>query len=174
MATDLPTRCLPGFVDHFTEAYCIGSTRLYVGDMDEFEARIEALEHQWMRAWMQRDRNSMKALASRDFIFLLGSTRAAILDRASWLEAATTRFRLNRYRFDEVYVRRHGNVAVFATQLSLEAQLGDHEWSGKTWVTDLWRRTRVRRKWRIVERTISRPDTDEAVPDAIRSMQLWR
>lgn len=142
--------------------------------MNEFSSKIEALEHLWMRAWMQRDRNMMKTLASRDFIFLLGSDKPAILDRASWLEAATTRFRCNGYRFDEVYVRRHGSVAVFATRLGLEAQLGEREWSGDSWLMDVWRRSKVTRKWRIVERTLSRPDTDPKMPEAIRAMQLWR
>lgn len=142
--------------------------------MNEFASTIEALEHRWMRAWMQRDRNAMKKLASRDFIFLLGGEKAAILDRASWLEAATTRFQCGSYRFDEVYVRRHGAVAVFATQMTLEAKMGDHDWSGRTWLMDLWSRSKLNRKWRIVERTISRPDTDEKMPEAIRQMQLWR
>ena len=142
--------------------------------MDQFAAKIETLEHQWMRSWMQRDRNQMKALASRDFIFLLGSTKPAILDRASWLEASTTRFRCSSYRFGEVYVRRHGGVAVFAAQLTLEASMGEDEWSGPAWVNDLWQRSSVRRKWRLVERTLSRPDTDQKMPAAIRSMQLWR
>ena len=142
--------------------------------MDEFASKIEALEHRWMRSWVQRDRNSMKSLASGDFIFLLGSNSPAILDRASWLEAATTRFRCNGYRFDEVYVRRHGDVAVFATRMTLDASIGDHDWSGATWLMDVWRKGKLRRKWRLVERTLSRPDTDAKMPDAIRSMQLWR
>ncbi|HEX9806055.1 MAG TPA: nuclear transport factor 2 family protein [Alteraurantiacibacter sp.] len=142
--------------------------------MDQFAARIETLEHQWMRAWMQRDRKLMKSLASRDFIFLLGSTKAAILDRPSWLEAATTRFKCESYRFGEVYVRKHGSVAIFACQLTLEAKMGENDWSGLTWVTDLWQRSRIKRQWRIVERAISRPDTDSDMPDAIRAMQLWR
>ena len=142
--------------------------------MNEFATRIEALEHQWMRSWVQRDRNQMKSLAARDFIFLLGSKSPAILDRASWLEAATTRFRCNGYRFDEVYIRRHGSVAVFATRMTLDATMGSDEWTGETWLMDLWQKSKVRRKWRIVERTISRPDTDLKMPDAIRSMQLWR
>ena len=142
--------------------------------MDEFAAKIEALEHQWMRAWMQRDRNAMKQMASRDFIFLYGGETAAILDRASWLEAATTRFSCATYRFGEVYVRRHGAIAVFATRMTLEARMGEHDWSGDTWLMDLWHKGKVRRKWRIVERTLSRPDTDAEMPKAIRSMQLWR
>ena len=123
---------------------------------------------------MQRDRNQMKSLAARDFIFLLGSHKPVILDRASWLEAATTRFRCTGYRFDEVYVRKHGNVAVFATRVGLEASVEDHDWSGDGWVVDLWQKSRVSRKWKLVERTLSRPDTDERMPDAIRAMQLWR
>ena len=142
--------------------------------MDQFAAKIETLEHHWMRAWMQRDRKQMKALASRDFIFLLGSTKAAILDRPSWLEAATTRFKCEAYRFGEVYVRRHGATAVFACQATLEARMGAQEWSGPVWLTDLWQRSAVKRRWQIVERVISRPDGDEDMSAAIRDMQLWR
>ncbi|MCF8881413.1 nuclear transport factor 2 family protein [Erythrobacter sp. SN021] len=142
--------------------------------MDEFSAKIEALEHLWMRAWMQRDRNQMKAIAARDFIFLLGSEKPTILDRASWLEAATTRFRCTGYRFDEVYVRRHGPVAVFATRLGLEATIGDHHWNGDSWVVDLWQKSKIKRKWKLVERVLSRPDSDARMPEAIRAMQLWR
>lgn len=142
--------------------------------MDPFASKLETLEHQWMRAWMQRDRNAMKALASSDFVFLLGSTHSTILDRPSWLEAATTRFRCASYSFHDIYVRKHGAVAVFACRMSLEAKMGNQSWSGPAWVTDLWRRSRVKRRWRIVERVISRPDADEEMPRAIREMQLWR
>lgn len=142
--------------------------------MDEFAAKIEALEHLSMRAWMQRDRNQMKAIAARDFIFLLGSEKPTILDRPSWLEAATTRFRCSGYRFGEVYVRRHGNLAIFAASIGLEAKFGEHSWSGESWVTDLWRKTKIRRKWNLVERVLSRPDGDAQMSREIQSMQLWR
>lgn len=141
--------------------------------MDSFAAKIETLEHQWMRAWIQRDRKAMKSLASRDFIFLLGSTRAVILDRPSWLDAID-RFRCDSYRFGEVYVRRHGSAAVFACQVDIEAKLGTLDLTGKVWITDLWQRSRVRRKWQLIERVLSRPDTDEEMPAAVRELQLWR
>lgn len=142
--------------------------------MDEFAATIEALEHQWMRAWMNRDRNTMKALAQRDFVFLLGSKSSAILDRASWLEAATPRFACLSYRFHEIYVRRHGRIAMFAARVTIESRIGAHDWSGDLWVADLWQRGRMRRRWKLVERTVSRPDSDTRLPDEIRAMQLWR
>jgi hypothetical protein len=49
-----------------------------------------------------------------------------------------------------------------------------HDWSGSVWVTDLWRKSRVRRRWRIVERVISAPDVRPDVAAAIKSLQLWR
>ena len=142
--------------------------------MTTLESTIEALEHQWMRAWIQRDRKAMKAIAARDFIFLLGSNQATILDRASWLEAAGTRFVCSSYRYGSVYVRRHGSVAVFASSTTIEARVDGHDWSGAVWIVDLWKRSKVRRRWHLLERTVSRPDADEKLPAAIRAMQLWR
>jgi hypothetical protein len=142
--------------------------------MANFESTIEALEHQWMRAWVQRDRKTMKALAGRDFIFLLGSDKAAILDRASWLEAAGSRFACQSYRFGSVYIRRHGAIAVFASDLTIEASIDGHPWRGTIWIVDLWKKTRLQRRWTLLERTVSRPDPDTDLSAAIRSMQLWR
>lgn len=142
--------------------------------MTSLESTIEALEHQWMRAWIQRDRKAMKQLAARDFIFLLGSEKAVILDRASWLEAAGARLLCESYRFGNVYVRRHGSIAVFATSMTIEARVDGHEWSGTNWIVDLWKKAGVRRRWNLLERTVSRPDSDSELPGAIRSMQLWR
>lgn len=142
--------------------------------MANFESTIEALEHQWMRAWIARDRKTMKSLAARDFIFLLGSENAAILDRASWLEAAGTRLPCASYRFGSVYIRRHGTVATFASLVTLEARIDGMDWSGAMWVVDLWKRKGIRQRWKLVERTMARPDADSQLPGAVRAMQLWR
>lgn len=142
--------------------------------MSSFESTIEALEHQWMRAWIQQDRKAMKALAARDFIFLLGSEKAAILDRASWLEAAGSRLTCDSYRFGTVYVRRHGKIAVFATAMTIDARIDAEPLTGQVWIVDLWKKAGVRRRWSLLERTVSRPDTELALPAAVRTMQLWR
>ena len=49
---------------------------------------IETLENRWMRAWVGRDLKELKALTSRDFILLLGSRPAVILDRSRGLAPA--------------------------------------------------------------------------------------
>lgn len=127
-----------------------------------------------MRAWVGRDLRELKALTSRRFTMLVGAKPSVLLDARSWLEAAGTRYLCTSYRFGEVYVRDLGAIAVFATQLELQATMDGHDWSGRMWVTDLWRKSRVRRKWRMVERIVSRPDDDPQVPAAIRSLQLWK
>jgi hypothetical protein len=146
---------------------------LYAAAMANFESTIEALEHQWMRAWIARDRKTMKALAARDFIFLLGSESAAILDRASWLEAAGTRLSCDSYRFGSIYARRHGSLAVFAATLEIEARVDGEALAGTVWVFDLWKKTGVRRRWQLVERSLSRAEQPR-LSNAIRGMQLWR
>jgi hypothetical protein len=49
-----------------------------------------------------------------------------------------------------------------------------HDWSGPIWVTDVWRKGKVRRKWRMIQRIVSRTEDNPDVPAAIRSLQLWR
>ena len=127
-----------------------------------------------MRAWMKTDTRELKALTSRNFRMVIGSKPAMILDFKSWVEAAGKRYRCKSYRFGDVYAREIGGVAVFATQLELSATMDGEDWSGQFWVTDIWRKGRVRRKWRMVERIVSQPDHREEVPAAVRSLQLWR
>lgn len=127
-----------------------------------------------MRAWIGRDARELKALTSTNFRMVIGSRPSVILDARSWLDAATTRYRCTAYRFGDMYARDLGSVAVFATQLDLDATIDGHDFSGQMWVTDLWRKTRVRRKWKLIERVLSRPLEDPRISAAVRSLQLWR
>ena len=142
--------------------------------MADIHPIIETMENRWMRAWMKADTRELKALTSRNFRLVVGSKPAMILDFKSWVEAAGKRYRCKSYRFGDVYAREIGGVAVFATQLELSATMDGEDWSGQFWVTDIWRKGRVRRKWRMVERIVSQPDQREDVPAAVRSLQLWR
>ena len=135
---------------------------------------IETLENRWMRAWIGGDARTLKALTARNFRLVMGSKPCAILDCKSWLAAATTSFTCESYRFGDMYARQLGSTAVFATQLELKANIEGHDWSGRMWVTDIWKKTGVRRGWRLVERVFSRPEEDKQVPAAIRSLQLWQ
>jgi ketosteroid isomerase-like protein len=142
--------------------------------MADMTPLIETMEHSWMRAWVNRDAKALKALTSKDFILLAGSKPPTILDRPSWLEAAAKRWDCTSYRFGDIYVRGVGGMAVFAAPVELRATMDGKDWSGSMFVTDLWRKGRVRRSWKLVQRIISRPDESADMPKAIRALQLWR
>lgn len=135
---------------------------------------IETMEHRWMRAWVAGDTRTLKSLTSRNFRLVMGSKPCVILDLPSWLRAAGSRFQCASYRFGDIYVHDLGSVAVFATHLAIEATLDERDWSKELWLTDVWRRSRVRRNWRMAERVLSSPEADRQVPLAVRKLQLWR
>ncbi len=142
--------------------------------MADIASIIETMEHRWMRAWTYGDAKAMKSLTAKDFMFLAASKPPAILDRPSWLEAAAQRYRCSSYRFGEVYVRDLGTVAVFAAPLEIEATMDDRDWSGRVWVSDVWRRGRVRRSWKLAERILSHTADDPQLRAGIKSLQLWK
>lgn len=127
-----------------------------------------------MRAWINRDITALKAVTARDFTLVVGSKPPVMLDYLSFIDAADQRWACSSYRFGTVYVRAHGSFTLFAAQADLEARFDRTDWSGPVWITDLWRKGKVRRRWRLVERVISRPEDRAEVPPAIRGMQLWR
>ena len=135
---------------------------------------LEMLENRWMRAWVNNDAKALKELTSRKFRMVIASKPCVILDSSSWLAAATGRYQCNGYRFGDIYARQLGTVAVFATRIELKATMDGHDWTGQFWVTDVWRKSGVRRKWRMIERVMSRPETNPDVPAAIRTLQLWK
>lgn len=142
--------------------------------MADLSATIETMEHHWMRAWVAGDTRALKALTGRNFRMVMGSKPSAILDYKSWIEAASKRFQCTSYRLGDIYVRDLGSLVIFATQLEIKATMDGHDWSGRFWVTDLWRKGRISRQWRMVERVLSRPEDNSDFPAAIRSLQLWR
>jgi hypothetical protein len=142
--------------------------------MADLHPLIETMENRWMRAWVARDGRTLKRLTASNFRLLVGSQPPVMLDARSWLDAATTRYLCTSYRFGDIYVRDLGGVALFACPMDVGATMDGRDWSGRVWVTDLWRKSRVRRRWQMVERVVSRPDEGQQLPAAIRSLQLWK
>ena len=142
--------------------------------MAELSPVIETMEHRWMRAWVNGDAKALKSVTASDFILLTASKPPMILDRRSWLEAAANRWDCSSYRFGDIYVRCVGSTAVFAASIELKATLDGRDWSGTLFVTDLWRKGRVRRGWKLAQRILSRVDDRAEVPKAIRALQLWK
>jgi hypothetical protein len=142
--------------------------------MADLTPEIETQENRWMRAWVQRDPRTLKSLTASDFILLIGSKPPVILDQQSWLEAATKRWLCTSFRYGDIYVRKVGGVAMFASQLELKASIDGEDWSGTYLVTTLWRKGRIRRGWRMAQRIVSRIDDNPKLPAAVRPLQLWK
>ena len=141
--------------------------------MAELSPVIETMENRWMRAWIGRDLKELKALTARDFIVLVGTRPAMMLDYRSWIDAAGGRWDCSSYRFGDIYVRRVGPVALFASQVEIKSTLDGADWSGPVWVTDLWRKRRIG-GWRLAHKSLSRLEEDARLPGALKSLQLWR
>jgi ketosteroid isomerase-like protein len=135
---------------------------------------IETMENRWMRAWVNGDAKALRAMTASDFILLTASKPPMILDRRSWLEAAANRWDCSSYRFGDIYVRGIGSIAMFAASIELKATLDGRDWSGTMFVTDLWRKGRVRRGWKLAQRILSRIDDRPELPKTIRALQLWK
>jgi hypothetical protein len=142
--------------------------------MSDLTATIETLEHRWMRSWVSGDLKAMKGITAKNFILLTGTRPPAILDRPSWIEAAAKRYHCSSYRFGDVMVRDLGGAALFSAPMELKATMDGRDWSGTLFVADIWRKGRVRRGWKLVQRILSSVDERPEVPKAIRSLQLWK
>lgn len=142
--------------------------------MTDIEPQFEVLENRLMRAWMHRDTRDMKALVTGDFIFMFGTTPPVLLDRASYVAGIENGFRLEGFRFQEVTARKHGASVWFTAHVELELKLGPRSWEGHFLLTDLWRKGRVRRRWKLAERSLAPAEANRPLSDAIRALQLWR
>jgi len=142
--------------------------------MADATAEIETMENRYMRAWAQRDLPELKSLTARKFNLVVGSKPAVMLDRASWLAAAPGRFACDGYRFGEHLCARSRHACGLRLAARAQGKPRRQGLVGRLWLTDLWRKGRVRRRWRLVERVLSRSEDNADVPAALRSMQLWR
>jgi hypothetical protein len=142
--------------------------------MSRIEAEIEVDETRLMRAWMSRDPDEVRAMVARDCLMLFGTQPPALLDRPSFLAGLDRGLQCKGFRFHEATVRRYGGIAWYSAQVDLELQIGPGEWSGTFLLTDLWRRTKIKRNWQLAERSLAPTDPDKKLCEAIRSLQLWR
>ena len=140
--------------------------------MAEISGMIEASELRMMQAWMHRDASTIRQLAARDFMMILGTNPPELLDRPSFVAAIEKDLRCSGFRLGESVVRRHGRAAWYTAGAEIELAIGGKDWSGRFLLTGLWRKYRIG-GWKLVERGISPTAREDGLADAIRRMQLW-
>ena len=141
--------------------------------MAEIDAIIEAQELRMMQAWMHRDAGTIRQLAARDFMMIVGTNPPELLDRPSFVAAIEQGMRCSGFRLAESFVRRHGRTAWYTAGAELELKLGAKDWSGRFLITGLWRKHRFG-GWKLAERSLSPTDKDDALAENVRRMQMWR
>ncbi len=142
--------------------------------MADIAADIEVLETRLMRSWMARDARELKALVAADCLMMFGTTPPTLLDRPSFVAAIDRGFVCEAFRFGAVTARQHKRSVWFTGDVELELRLGRTEWRGSFLMTDLWTKTRLKRRWKLAERSLAPLDRDESLSAAIRALQLWR
>lgn len=141
--------------------------------MADISGMIEAQELRLMQAWMHRDAATIRKLAARDFMMIVGTNPPELLDRPSLVAAIERDFRCTGFKLGESVVRQHGRSAWYSAGAQLELELGRKDWSGRFLVTGLWYKFRIG-GWKLVERSLSGVDAQEDLADSIRKIQLWR
>lgn len=143
--------------------------------MSENSGRIEAFEHQLLRAWASGDRKRLKAMLSRRFRLVVGAASPVLLDRKSLIDAAGERWTISSSRIGSaVYSREVDGVGIFATEVELQGRIDGTDVSGRWWMSDLWRKSTITRRWQLLDRQLARPDSDTSFSAAVRTLQLWR
>ena len=112
------------------------------------ETEISLLEQSWMAAWVTKDRATCQRILADDF--LLTSARGALMSKSEWLAGAMGPFVCTDFHWEQIQVRRFGDVAVVHGRSKQQATVAGQDWSGVFLVTDVW----VRRNglWQVVSR----------------------
>lgn len=142
--------------------------------MAELEPVFEVLETRILRAWMNRDTRELKSLIASDCLFMFGTTPPALLDRPSLLAGIESGLRCNGFQFKEMTARQYGKAVWFSGHVELQLSVTGQDWSGAFMLTDLWRKTGLKRNWKLAERSLAPLKGDGQMSGAIRSLQLWR
>ncbi|QFT77718.1 DUF4440 domain-containing protein [Erythrobacter sp. THAF29] len=141
--------------------------------MADISGMIEAQELRLMQAWMHRDAGTIRQLAARDCMMILGTNPPELLDRPSFIAAMDKDLRCTGFRLGESVVRRHSRTAWYTAGAEIELKVGAKDWTGRFLLMGLWRKFRIG-GWKLIERGLSPTSSEEGLADSIRKMQMWR
>jgi ketosteroid isomerase-like protein len=121
-------------------------------DLEALTTEIAQLEDAWTAALMDGDVDRVRSFMTDDFTITTAGWLDVPADRETWLSHAFERFRLESFEYDDVRVRRYGDV--FVAQLRCR-QRGSDLVAGAAWAmvfryTDVW--VRDGDAWRIAVR----------------------
>ena len=94
----------------------------------------------WWRALRDRDWELARSYMRDDFSITTAGWIDAPLGADAWLESVAGRYQLDEFDYDDVVVRRYGDVAVLQSRSHQSGTLNDtgEPWSGTFRYTDVW------------------------------------
>ena len=137
--------------------------RAAFGADDAIVAKFKALEEQWSSAIKAQDRAKLEDFLRPEYTLTVAfADQLAVVDRASWLQNATTGYVIHDFRFEEISVREYGDVAVVTSRYAQKATVAGRDRSGEFFLTDVWVKTGDR--WQVSARYSSRPEPVTPTP----------
>ena len=114
---------------------------------------LTGLENAWWRALRDRDWGIARGYMRDDFSITTAGWIDAPLGADAWLESLAGRYQLDEFDYDEVLVRRYGDVAVVQSRSHQSGTLNDtgEPWSGTFRYSDVWVRDAAH-GWQIAVR----------------------
>ena len=107
------------------------------------------LENRLMKAFADQDRSTLDALLTADFELRTARSRGEITDRAEWLQAATSKYKIRSFHISRLTVRLLGNSAIVNFFYKQEASFGRDDLSGDFFIVDLWQKSN---DWKLAAR----------------------
>ena len=103
-------------------------------------AEMTALEHGWFEAVRVQDWELARRFMRDDFSITTAGWMDGPVDGAEWLIHLAGRYRLDAFDYDDIRVRRYGDVAVVQCRSTQSGTILD---SGESWsetfrYTDVW------------------------------------
>jgi ketosteroid isomerase-like protein len=126
---------------------------------DSDTAQFTRLEHEWMNAVKGQDIATLERMLAPEFSLTVAVEGRAleVVARGDYIAACKGYYVIHSFTFDEISVRRYGDVAVVASRYRQKATLdGREDRSAEFFLIDTW----VRRDgtWHVASRYSSRPE----------------
>ena len=125
--------------------------------MADLKEVIEAAANRWMQAWVERDSAVLEDSLAANFALVLSATPALLVDRATWLQTACTRYVASNFSYHNVQVRELGpGLAVMSSIAEFSAEIDGVPRNGPLFLVDIWRQNKG--QWKVCARYSSSPE----------------
>jgi ketosteroid isomerase-like protein len=150
---------IPEVVAVVAVIYCVAPRRTLGSATPSDQSTFSDLEHQWMNAVKRQDIAALERILAPEFTLTVAIEGLPLesTGRADYLAACKGYYVIHEFTFNEIAVRRYGEVAVVISRYRQKATLGGTEdRSAEYFLTDTW--VRHNGVWKVVARYSSRPE----------------